>query len=81
MENEIKIINQIIAESVINGGDAGGSYESNTDYLIKSIEQWLKLKQLTDKYEVRYVEIEIRKIRDSMLQIVEKNNKNNRLIF
>ena len=72
MENEIKIINDIIAMAVVHGADAGGSYESNGKRLTESIEQWLELKQISDKYEVDYVELIIGRGIWDMLQIVEK---------
>ncbi len=72
MENEIKSINQIIIESVIHGADSGGSYDSNENNLINSINNWLELKQLKDEYEVKEVEVHIRRQLWFMLQIVKK---------
>lgn len=72
MENEIKIINNIIAQAVIHGADSGGSYESNGKRLTESIEQWLELKEISDKYEVDYIKIIIDRWSYDMLQIVEK---------
>lgn len=31
MNEEIKIINRLIAEAVIHGADCGGSYDQNTE--------------------------------------------------
>ena len=59
MEEEIKIINRIIFESVKHGADAGGSYDSNGDNLIESVEEWLKLKGLQNDYTVEEQEVKI----------------------
>ena len=72
IENEIKSINQIIIESVIHGADSGGSYDSNENNLINSINNWLELKQLKNKYEVKEVEVHIRRELWFMIQIVKK---------
>lgn len=52
IEMEIDIINRIIRESTKHGSDAGGSYDSNRDLLEESIDAWLKLKNVTNKYYV-----------------------------
>lgn len=72
IENEIKNINQIIIESVIHGADSGGSYDSNENNLINSINNWLELKDLKGKYEVKEVEVHIRKRLWFIHQIVKK---------
>lgn len=41
MEQEIKLINDIIFNAILHGADAGGSYDQNYDGLIKSIDAWL----------------------------------------
>lgn len=72
VENEINCINQIIIESVIHGADSGGSYDSNENNLIKSLNNWLELKNLKAKYEVKEVEVHIRRQLWFILQIVKK---------
>lgn len=52
MDEEIKIINRIIAEAVIHGADAGGSYDQNESRLIDAINKWLQLKKLDSEYVV-----------------------------
>lgn len=52
MEEEIKIINKIIAEAVCHGADAGGSYDQNAYNLIIAINQWLLFKGLANRYTV-----------------------------
>lgn len=59
MEEEIKIINRIIFESIRHGADSGGSYDSNGDNLIESVEEWLKLKDLQNDYIVEEQEVKI----------------------
>lgn len=49
MEKEIAIINKIIREAIIHGADSGGSYEQNEKELTIAINEWLKLKGLSDK--------------------------------
>ena len=53
MEKEIKIVNKIIREAIIHGSDLGGSYKQNEDNLINSVNEWLELKGLSDKYVVK----------------------------
>ena len=52
MENEIKLINDIIAMAIIHGGDLGGPYEVNTEGLVSSVKKWLCEKNLQEKYHV-----------------------------
>lgn len=52
MEEEIKIINRIIAEAVCHGADSGGSYDQNEHNLIMAINQWLVFKGLENKYKI-----------------------------
>ena len=52
MDEEIKIINRTIAEAVIHGADAGGSYDQNERNLIGAIDKWLQLKGLDSEYVV-----------------------------
>ena len=44
IEKEISLINKIIAESIIHGGDDGGSYGSNRNWVVEAINEWLKEK-------------------------------------
>lgn len=50
MEKEIALINNIIAESIIHGADAGGSYEQNEANLTKAVNEWLKYKGIANMY-------------------------------
>lgn len=52
MEREIELINEIIANAIIHGGDSGGPYESNLESLVIAINNWLCEKGLKDKYHV-----------------------------
>ena len=52
MEEEIKIINKIIKESVWHGADSGGSYDQNDVGLVTAINKWLIFKGLENRYVV-----------------------------
>jgi len=52
IEYEIELINNIIKESVIHGGDAGGAYFSNTKKVYSVIQEWLNYHDLSDIYIV-----------------------------
>lgn len=56
IEKEIKLINDIVANSVMHGADAGGSYNSNMQGLTQSLNAWIESKGLTD-YVVQEVEV------------------------
>ena len=47
VEKHIEILNNLIYESVKHGGDAGGAYYSNTEGILKAINEYLKV----NKYE------------------------------
>lgn len=49
---EIKIINNIVAQAIIHGGDPGGSYDTNGDNLVNALNEWLEYKNLFGKYAV-----------------------------
>ncbi len=49
---EIYLVNKIIANAVIHGGDIGGSYESNKDGLYAAINAWLKARGYDRKYHI-----------------------------
>lgn len=55
---EIKLINKIIFEAIIHGGDSGGPYFTNEDDLISAINKLLDVECMMDKYEIREVDIE-----------------------
>ena len=52
IEREISLINKIIAESILHGADAGGSYDSNREWLFEAINDWIKEKGLEGKYKI-----------------------------
>ncbi len=52
MEKEIELMNEIIANAIINGGDYGGPYDSNIENLVLAINNWLREKGLKEKYHV-----------------------------
>lgn len=49
---EIDIVNNIIAQAIVHGADCGGSYESNKEGLEKAIFEWLEYRDSSDCYEV-----------------------------
>jgi hypothetical protein len=53
IEHEIELINNIIEESVIHGGDAGGAYFSNSKKVCSAIQKWLNYHDLSDTYIVK----------------------------
>lgn len=50
MENEIKIINKIIAIAIEHGGDPGGPYFTEHERLYEAIYDWLKYNHLENEY-------------------------------
>ncbi len=52
MEREIELINEIIANAIIHGGDWGGPYEVNLENLVMAVNNWLREKGLKDSYHV-----------------------------
>ena len=52
MEREIELINEIIANAIIHGGDWGGPYEVNVENLVIAVNNWLREKGLRDSYHV-----------------------------
>lgn len=73
MNEEIKIINRLIAEAVIHGADAGGSYDQNEDGLTEAITNWLIFKGIDDKYIAKYQDVYMDKGLWSIIQICLKD--------
>ncbi len=48
IEKHIKILNNLIYESVEHGGDSGGAYYSNIEDILKAINEYLKFFHLED---------------------------------
>ena len=46
MDKQIELINDIIFNAILHGADCGGSYDSNRDGLIASIEKWLNFNKI-----------------------------------
>ena len=53
IEKHIGILNNLIYESVKHGGDAGGAYYSNTENVLKAINEYLKFFHLEDSYVIK----------------------------
>lgn len=52
INKEIELINKVIKDAIIHGGDAGGAYCQYGGKLKESIEKWLEYRGLTDRYAV-----------------------------
>ena len=52
MEEEVKILNKIIVEAILEGADPGGTYRNNTENLVKAMYTWMYFKNASKKYEV-----------------------------
>lgn len=77
MDREVELVNKIIKESIIHGADWGGSYDSNEERLIKSIEEWIIFKELQHKYTIGKVRFDepSKYYYDIMYQIVPITEK------
>lgn len=58
MEQEIRILNNIIFQAIIHGGDSGGPYQTNEKALMASINSWLCFKGLTEEYGIAKVDLD-----------------------
>lgn len=58
IEREIKLVNRIIKEAIVHGGDYGGPYYINELRLKSAITDWMEAKGLTEKYLIRSVDTE-----------------------
>lgn len=53
IEKHIEILNNLIYESVKHGGDSGGAYYSNTENILKAINEYLKFFHLEDSCVIK----------------------------
>ena len=53
IEKHIEILNNLIYESVEHGGDSGGAYYSNTEDILKAINEYLKFFHLEDSCVIK----------------------------
>ena len=53
IEKHIEILNNLIYESVKHCGDSGGAYYSNTENILKAINEYLKFFHLEDSCVVK----------------------------
>ena len=53
IEKHIEILNNLIYESVEHGCDAGGAYYSNTENILKVINEYLKFFHLEDSCVIK----------------------------
>lgn len=52
MKEEIRIINKIIFEAIVHGGDPGGPYYINEEDLLASMYRWINFRGLSEEYGV-----------------------------
>ena len=52
LPQEIKLVNDIIANAVIHGADLGGVYDSNPKGIALAINNWLKAKGFENDYHI-----------------------------
>ena len=53
---EIGLINNLILESMINGADAGGSYDQNEENLINAMAEYLSFTGRENDYDILFCE-------------------------
>lgn len=52
MEEEIRIINEIILEAIVHGGDSGGPYYINDEGLLSVLHKWMSFKGILGEFHV-----------------------------
>lgn len=60
LEREIDLINNIIAECILHGGDCGGPYLSNHTHCIDAINRWLKEVDVDNEYTIIDSRLQVR---------------------
>ena len=50
IDHEMKLVNQMIEEAVMHGGDSGGAYFTNGKKLNDAVLEWLKTRNLSEYY-------------------------------
>ncbi len=54
IEKEVELVNLIIEDAANHGGDGGGPYCSNAEFLNESIMDWLKFRGIDIQYTTTY---------------------------
>lgn len=54
-EEAIDVINKLIFESIIHGGDSGGPYCLNEENVLDAINEWIVHVHLSDKYTAKTI--------------------------
>ena len=80
-KQEIQLMNKIIEQAVIHGGDDGGAYFCNPNGIEKAIKNWLKFKGLDKEYIVIMTEISYYDNEKFEFNIIPKIEKNPLLDF
>lgn len=52
IEQEIALVNQLIANAIVHGGDAGGPFQVNTPGLVRAMKDWIWAKGLEETHHV-----------------------------
>ena len=77
-DKEIELINEIVVQAVIHGGDSSGPYYTNSNALYKALKKWLVENCLTDEFKVvqkEYIDAKHREIYPDMFVIVPKEDE------
>ena len=70
-DKEIELINEIVVQAVIHGGDSSGPYYTNSNALYKALKKWLVENCLTDEF----IDAKHREIYPDMFVIVPKEDE------
>lgn len=77
VDKEIELINEIVAQAVIHGGDSGGPYYTNSSVLYKTLRNWLIEECLIDEFKIvqkEYIDIDHRVRYPNMFTIVPQED-------
>ena len=73
-QQEIDLINRIVAEAIWHGADSGGAYYQNTGNLINSLNDWISYRLLRNAFDVHSIEVKLSNglILKNIPQIIKK---------
>ena len=55
---ELRLLNKIILEAIVHGGDSGGPYLTNEKDLIQAMKDYIKYKNKQDIWDEEVVEVD-----------------------
>lgn len=73
IEKEIELMNEIIVQAIIHGGDSGGPYNTNEIRLYKVIKKWFDEKEISSCYKIvqkKYIDYDNRMLYENIFTIV-----------